>query len=157
MVLVPLTIAGLRCDVGVVPTLLHSRLAISSESFSRDDFRLRELVVASHICRLASRDAAKSLLSTLVSESSGECRLVSVMAYLPSTDSRGVEHPHDTPLIPSSGHQLSPIGPNPSEEYNGYRFYHIKRRRTSFCICCSRGDSHKPRIQPTGVADQTSK
>jgi hypothetical protein len=30
---------------------------------------------ASHISRLASRDAAKSLLSTLVSESSGECRL----------------------------------------------------------------------------------
>jgi hypothetical protein len=80
---------------------------------------------------------------------------VSVMAYLPSTDSRGAEHPHDTPLIPSSGHQLSPIGPNPSEEYNGYRFYHIKRRRTSFCICCSRADGHKPRIQPTRVADQT--
>jgi hypothetical protein len=37
--------------------------------------RLRELLVASHISRLASRDAAKSLLSTLVSESSGECRL----------------------------------------------------------------------------------
>jgi hypothetical protein len=38
-------------------------------------FGLRELLVASHISRLASRDAAKSLLSTLVSESSGECRL----------------------------------------------------------------------------------
>src|SRR5215470_8283749 len=60
-------------------------------------------------------------------------------------------------LTLSRRHQLSLIGPNPSEEYNGYRFYHIKRRRTSFCICCSRGDSHKPRIQPTGVADQTSK
>src|SRR5262245_58209346 len=63
--------------------------------------------------------------------------LVSVMAYLPSTDCRGVEHPHDTPLIPSSGHQLLPIGPNQPEEYDGYRFYHIKRMRTSFCICCS--------------------
>jgi hypothetical protein len=38
-------------------------------------FGLRELLVASHISRLASRDATKSLLSTLVSESSGECRL----------------------------------------------------------------------------------
>jgi hypothetical protein len=38
-------------------------------------FGLRELLVASHISRLASRDAAKSLLSTLVSESSGECRI----------------------------------------------------------------------------------
>src|SRR5262249_27938927 len=37
-------------------------------------FGLPELLVASHISRLASRDAAKSLLSTLVSESSGECR-----------------------------------------------------------------------------------
>jgi hypothetical protein len=34
-----------------------------------------ELPVAIHISRLASKDAAKSLLSTLVSESSGECRL----------------------------------------------------------------------------------
>ena len=32
-------------------------------------------MLPSHISRLASRDAAKSLLSTLVSESSGECRL----------------------------------------------------------------------------------
>ena len=36
---------------------------------------LPELLVASHISRLAFRDAAKSLLSTLVSESSGECRV----------------------------------------------------------------------------------
>jgi hypothetical protein len=43
---------------------------------NRQEFGLRELLVASHISRLASRDAAKSLLSTLVSElSSGECRL----------------------------------------------------------------------------------
>jgi hypothetical protein len=35
---------------------------------------LPELLGAIHISRLASRDAAKSLLSTLVSESSGECR-----------------------------------------------------------------------------------
>src|ERR1700756_3681975 len=35
----------------------------------RPSFGLRELLVASHISRLASRDAAKSLLSTLVSES----------------------------------------------------------------------------------------
>ena len=44
-------------------------------STPRPSFGLRELLVASHISRLASRDAAKSLLSTLVSESSGECRL----------------------------------------------------------------------------------
>jgi hypothetical protein len=37
-------------------------------------FGLPELLVASHISRLASRDAAKLLLSTLVSESSEECR-----------------------------------------------------------------------------------
>src|SRR5262245_3710629 len=37
--------------------------------------RAAELLVASHISRLASRDAAKSLLSTLVSESSEECRI----------------------------------------------------------------------------------
>src|SRR5262249_27425310 len=37
-------------------------------------FGLPERLVASHISRLASRDAAKSLLSTPVSESSGECR-----------------------------------------------------------------------------------
>ena len=41
-------------------------------------FGLRELLVASHISRLASRDAVKSLLSTLVSESSGECLTDSV-------------------------------------------------------------------------------
>src|SRR5262249_16295280 len=35
----------------------------------------RQGQVASHISRLASRDAAKSLLSTLVSASSGECRI----------------------------------------------------------------------------------
>src|SRR5262245_26561546 len=44
----------------------------------RPSFGLRELLVASHISRLASRDAAKSLLSTLVSESSGECRKMSI-------------------------------------------------------------------------------
>src|SRR5215471_14891430 len=45
-----------------------------ARSTPRPSFGLRELLVASHISRLASRDAAKSLLSTLVSESSGECR-----------------------------------------------------------------------------------
>src|SRR5262249_858773 len=40
------------------------------------------LLVASHISRLASRDAAKSLLSTLVSESSGECRVMAALASL---------------------------------------------------------------------------
>src|SRR5215467_9279374 len=44
--------------------------------------RARELLVASHIFRLASRDAAKPLLSTLVSESSGECRAMSALASL---------------------------------------------------------------------------
>jgi hypothetical protein len=43
-----------------------------ARSTPRPSFGLRELLVAGH--RLASRDAAKSLLSTLVSESSGECR-----------------------------------------------------------------------------------
>ena len=46
-----------------------------ARSTPRPSFGLRELLVASHISRLASRDAAKSLLSTLVSESSGECRM----------------------------------------------------------------------------------
>src|SRR5262249_53759078 len=46
-----------------------------ARSTPRPSFGLRELLVASHISRLASRDAAKALLSTLVSESSGECRL----------------------------------------------------------------------------------
>src|SRR5215472_3308120 len=48
-----------------------------ARSTPRPSFGLRELLVASHISRLASRDAAKSLPSTLVSESSGECRLKS--------------------------------------------------------------------------------
>src|SRR5262249_26054054 len=46
-----------------------------ARSTTRPSFGLPELTVASHIWRLASRDAAKSLLSTLVSESSGECRV----------------------------------------------------------------------------------
>jgi hypothetical protein len=41
----------------------------------RPSFGLPELLVAIHTSRLAPRDAAKSLLSMLVSESSGECRL----------------------------------------------------------------------------------
>src|SRR5215467_12143687 len=45
-----------------------------ARSTPRPSFGLRELLVASHISRLASRDVAKSLLSTLVSELSGECR-----------------------------------------------------------------------------------
>src|SRR5262249_24537635 len=52
-----------------------------ARSTPRPSFGLRELLVASHISRLASRDAAKSLLSTLVSESSGECRLRGIFAY----------------------------------------------------------------------------
>src|SRR5215831_6669568 len=44
-------------------------------------FGLREVLVASHISRLASRDAAKSLLSTLVSESSGECRIEALYCF----------------------------------------------------------------------------
>src|SRR6516164_545736 len=46
-----------------------------ARSTPRPSFGLPELLVASHISRLASRDAAKSLLSALVSESSGECRV----------------------------------------------------------------------------------
>jgi hypothetical protein len=46
-----------------------------ARSTPRPSFGLPERLVASHISRLASRDAAKSLLSTLVSESSGEYRL----------------------------------------------------------------------------------
>src|SRR5215831_6386914 len=45
-----------------------------ARSTPQPSFGLPELLVASHISRLASRDAAKSLLSTLISESSGECR-----------------------------------------------------------------------------------
>src|SRR5262249_56859039 len=45
-----------------------------ARSTPRPSCGLPELLVASHISRLAFRDAAKSLLSTLVSESSGECR-----------------------------------------------------------------------------------
>ena len=46
-----------------------------ARSTPRPSFGLPELLVAIHISRLASKDAAKSLPSTLVSESSGECRL----------------------------------------------------------------------------------
>jgi hypothetical protein len=56
-----------------------------ARSTPRPSFGLRELLVASHISRLASRDAAKSLLSTLVSESSGECRINAV-------DIKGITH-----------------------------------------------------------------
>ena len=45
-----------------------------ARSTPRPSFGLPELLVAIHISRLASKDAAKSLPSTLVSESSGECR-----------------------------------------------------------------------------------
>src|SRR5262245_36773828 len=55
-----------------------------ARSTPRASFGLRELLVASHISRLASRDAAKSLLSTLVSESSGECRLIMVLLTSPT-------------------------------------------------------------------------
>jgi hypothetical protein len=47
-----------------------------ARSTPRPSFGLPELPVAIHISRLASKDAAKSLLSTLVSESSGECRFI---------------------------------------------------------------------------------
>src|SRR5262249_54095838 len=60
-----------------------------ARSTPRPSFGLRELLVASHISRLASRDAAKSLLSTLVSESSGECRLNSRLADFHSRFGRG--------------------------------------------------------------------
>jgi hypothetical protein len=53
-----------------------------ARSTPRPSFGLPELLVANHISRLASRDAAKSLLSTLVSESSGECRAMSALASL---------------------------------------------------------------------------
>jgi hypothetical protein len=46
-----------------------------ARSTPRPSFGLPELLVAIHTSRLASRDAAKSLLSTLVSDSSGECRM----------------------------------------------------------------------------------
>jgi hypothetical protein len=46
-----------------------------ARSTPRPSFGLPELLVASHISRLASRHAAKSLPSTLVSESSGESRV----------------------------------------------------------------------------------
>src|SRR5215472_16360436 len=46
-----------------------------ARSTPQPSFGLPELLVASHISRLASRDAAKSLLSTLVSGSSEECRI----------------------------------------------------------------------------------
>jgi hypothetical protein len=49
-----------------------------ARSTPRPSFGLPELPVAIHISRLASKDAAKSLLSTLVSESSGECRIKSI-------------------------------------------------------------------------------
>src|SRR5215813_7442412 len=53
-----------------------------ARSTPRPSFGLPELLVASHISRLAFRDAAKSLLSTLVSESSGECRTKGMAATL---------------------------------------------------------------------------
>src|SRR5499433_3843973 len=49
-----------------------------ARSTPQPSFGLPELLVASHISRLASRDAAKSLLSTLISESSGECRMKAI-------------------------------------------------------------------------------
>src|SRR5215472_4801435 len=52
-----------------------------ARSTPRPSFGLPELLVASHISRLASRDAAKSLLSTLVSESSGECRIEALYCF----------------------------------------------------------------------------
>ena len=52
-----------------------------ARSTPRSSFGLPELLVASHISRLASRDAAKSLLSTLVSESSGECRIDGIRRF----------------------------------------------------------------------------
>ena len=47
-----------------------------ARSTPRPSFGLPELLVAIHISRQASNDAAKSLPSTLVSESSGECRRI---------------------------------------------------------------------------------
>src|SRR5271169_4725443 len=57
-----------------------------ARSTPRPSFGLPELPVAIHISRLASKDAAKSLLSTLVSESSGECRLKAAVALWDERD-----------------------------------------------------------------------
>jgi hypothetical protein len=68
----------LALDLRRDAALLASYLDLPQDSdkgHPRPSFGLPELLVASHISRLASRDAAKSLLSTLVSESSGECRI----------------------------------------------------------------------------------
>jgi hypothetical protein len=50
-----------------------------ARSTPRPSFGLPELLVAIHISRQASNDAAKSLPSTLVSESSGECRFIALL------------------------------------------------------------------------------
>src|SRR5215472_6071097 len=60
-----------------------------ARSTPQPSFGLPELLVASHISRLASRDAAKSLPSTLVSESSGECRIRCLHDIPPSGDAIG--------------------------------------------------------------------
>src|SRR5271169_5144311 len=59
-----------------------------ARSTPRPSFGLPELPVAIHISRLASKDAAKSLLSTLVSESSGECRFA-LKEHLAARTGRG--------------------------------------------------------------------
>ena len=46
----------------------------NSEINPSTSFGLPELLGAIHISPLASRDAAKSLLSTLISDPTGECR-----------------------------------------------------------------------------------
>src|SRR5262245_23550936 len=71
-----------------------------ARSTPRASFGLRELLVASHISRLASRDAAKSLLSTLVSESSGECR-----SKTHAGEARGLRQPLQRPHRPPRGHR----------------------------------------------------
>jgi hypothetical protein len=66
-----------------------------ARSTPRPSFGLPELPVAIRISRLASKDAAKSLLSTLVSESSGECRTratQSALVFLKISQLREVEH-----------------------------------------------------------------
>ena len=68
-----------------------------ARSTPRPSFGLRELLVASHISRLASRDAAKSLLSTLVSESSGECRFKSARGEDCARKNRQFEPKNATP------------------------------------------------------------
>src|SRR6516165_4540249 len=76
-----------------------------ARSTPRPSFGLPELLVASHISRLAFRDAAKSLLSTLVSESSGECR--EILSRQPASEDRPahLSNHHQGALVCEQAHQ----------------------------------------------------